>query len=209
MREHLNAEGHDENQYLPKFLNKATGKMEDMPPVNAFRERQGGVKYEGKAIKAVRWMPDILFDRENKREKPYNDTCVSFYGYYVQAGQALGISDIRNILFDRVEEGTQLPPADTFSAIMHGLCKAESHMLLWVICDDRNRGNIPLAKHLIGTIRHAIENTQKIINDLTKKRKAKKEIDSALDLPAEKHNISISNLGELRPEFPPTRTENL
>jgi hypothetical protein len=177
----LNADGHDESQYLPKVLDKITGKIVSLPPVNAFRERQGGVRYEGTSIKAMQWLPDILFDRENERERPYNDTCVSFYGYYVQTGQALGVSDVRNILFDRLEEGTQLPPVDTFAAIMRGLVKPESHMLLWVVCDDRNRGNLRLANHLIGTIRHAVEHAQEIIDALTAKRRKAKDDSEAID----------------------------
>lgn len=164
MRLRLNADGHDESQYLPR----------DVPIVNAFREKRGGVRYEGTAVKAIQWMPDILFDRDNEKEKPYNDTCVSFFGYYVMAGQALGISDIRNILFDRIEEGTQLPPVDTFSAIMLGLAKPESNMLLWVVNDDRNRGNVALGRHLIGTIRHAVENMQNILDTLAQKRRLEK-----------------------------------
>ncbi len=120
MRERLNAEGHDESQYLPC----------DVPIVNAFRERKGGVKYEGTAIKAMQWMPDILFDRENEKEKAYNDTCVSVYGYYVMAAQTLGISDVRNILFDWIEDAVQLPPVDTFRAIMTGLVKSISKPIM-------------------------------------------------------------------------------
>jgi len=170
----LNAEGHDESQYLPKVFNKATGKMENMPVVNAYRERQGGVRYEGEAIKALQWMPDIIFDRENEKERPYNDTCVSFYTYHVQANQSLGISDIKNILFDKAQDVSSLPPIDTYSAILRGLVKPESNMLLWVVCNERNKGNVALARHLIGTIRHAIENAQIIIDNLAKNRKIEK-----------------------------------
>lgn len=171
MRERLNSEGHDESQYIKPLLNPKTGKMEMPPIVNPFRERQGSVRYEGTAIKAIQWLPDILFDRDNEMEKPYNDICVSFYGYYIQAGQTLGISDIRNILFDPIDDISELPPTDTFRAIMTGLRLPESNMLLWVICDDRNHGNVHLARHLIGTIRHAIENTKNIIDELTQKRR--------------------------------------
>lgn len=161
MTDRLNAEGHDESQYLPK----------NVPIVNAFRERRGGVRYEGTAIKAVEWLPDILFDREDEREKPYNDTCVSVYGYHINTLHSLGMRATNNILFDPVFAVTQLPAVDTYAAIIHGLAKPESIVLLWTVCTERNHGNIGLARSFIGTIRHAIENAQSIIDALTEKRK--------------------------------------
>lgn len=155
MLNRLNADGHDESQYLPRGT----------PPVNAFRERKGGVVLQGTAIKALAWFPDILFNRRII-EKEHLDTCVSFFKALVETQRELGIGDIRGILADRSEDGEQ-KHRDTFFAVMHALRKPEANMLLWTICDDRNRGNIPLACHLIGTIKHALENTQIIIDNLS------------------------------------------
>lgn len=183
----LNADGHDESQWLPrKWTNPKTGKEEDYPVINAHRVSKGDIRYDGVAIKARQWLPDILFDRSDERQKPYNDTCVSFFGYYVSAMQALGISDIRNILFDVVEQAERLPPVDTYSAILRGIPKPESNALLWVVLDERNRGNIALAHKMLGTIRHAIDNTAKVIDKLVEVRKmaASNAISHVQNLPA-------------------------
>lgn len=170
MRDRLNAEGHDESQYLPN----------GMPPVNAFREQHGNVQWEGLSIRALTWMPDILFVRRSI-EKVHLDTCVSFYGAVVETRKVLKIGDIRGILFDKPDELTT-PKVDVFFNIVHGLCKPEANMLLWLVCDEYNRGNISLAHKLIGTIKHGIENAQKIIDNLRERAKQQESPSAELSL---------------------------
>lgn len=150
----LNGEGHDESQYLPRGT----------PPVNPFRERQGGVRWEGTSCKALSWFPDRLYHLQII-EKHHLDTAISFITAMINTQKVLGIGDIRGILHDKPEE-LNSPKGDVFYAILNRLCKPESNMLLWLVCDDRNRGNTSLARHLIGTIKHALENTQKIIDNM-------------------------------------------
>jgi hypothetical protein len=150
----LNSEGHDESQYLPLGT----------PPVNAFRAQHGTVKWEGTSCKAISWMPDKLYDLKII-DKHHLDTASSFLTAKIHTQKVLGIADIRGILHDK-PDALSAPRGDVFFALLKQLCKPELNMLLWVTCDDRNHGNIPLACQLIGTIKHALENAQKIIDNL-------------------------------------------
>ena len=152
----LNSEGHDESQYLPKGT----------PPVNAFRAQHGNVKWEGESIKAMSWMPDILFDKEIISKK-HLDTSNNFFRIVVQAKRTLGICDLRGGLFDKHETGAAFE-ADLFLEIWRSIPKSEFNMLLWFVWDDYNRGNVALAIHLRGTIQHGLENAQKIIDNFSK-----------------------------------------
>lgn len=154
----LNAEGHDESQYLPR----------DCPPVNAFRERQGGVIYEGTAIKALSWLPDILFDKQ-RITKPHLDTSNSFFRILVNAKRTLGICDLRGTLFEKFPNGIS-SDTDAFLEIIRGISRPESNILIWLVWDDYNRKNVPLALHVMGTIHHALENAQNVIDMIAKKR---------------------------------------
>lgn len=163
----LNADGHDESQYLPKVFDPVTGKMIPTPPVNAFRAQHGNVVYEGDLIRQLEWLPDILYAHA-VIDKCHLDTALSFYTAYIETMKALKIGDIKGILNDKTDE-LSTPKGDIFFAVMHGLCKPEANMMLWLVCDDRNRKNTLLARHLIGTIKHALENSQIIIDNLKKK----------------------------------------
>lgn len=159
MMRRLNAEGHDETQYLPRGT----------PPVNPFRERQGGVKWEGTGVKALTWMPDIMNDTldEEGRELLTRDqlhTCESFFRAVVATGNELKIDRLKIYMGDSVED--EKKAKDIFYAIMTRLLPYQSNLMLWVVCDDRNRGNIALAKHLKSSIQNAVDCAQKVISAL-------------------------------------------
>lgn len=152
----LNHEGHDASQYLPRGV----------PPVNAYRATKGDIVREGESIKAISWMPDRLYvaDRLSKEEV---NTCTMFYSILIATRRVLGICDLRGILTDKtMENPTKSLEVDYFMEIMNGLPRPEGNMLLWVVCDEYNHGNLELACMLLGTIQHAIENTKNIIDNI-------------------------------------------
>lgn len=168
MRNRLNSEGHDESQYLPHGV----------PPVNAFRAAKGDIKRIGEEIRARHWMPDLLFDYGHF-EKEHVDTCLSFYAILIGARRVLGICDLLNAITDKMAMEASNAEVDSFVEIMRGLPKPEMNMLIWVVDNDRNHRNISLAFHLIGTITHAIEHTQKIIVEISD-RKSKMQKSTSL-----------------------------
>lgn len=153
----------DKTQFLPdKELNVKTGEMVPVPRVNAFRAKQGNVRYEGQAIKALTWMPDIMLDRE-WINGDHMHTCGIFYRAVVATRKALGIGDLRAYLAESRPDGAGAA-CDVFFAVLSQLPKAQSNMCLWVVCDEYNRGNFMLAYNLRGTIQAALENAQIIID---------------------------------------------
>lgn len=149
----LNAEGHDESQYLPRGI----------PPVNPFRAQHKGVRWEGTSIKAMNWLPDLMLDREFLT-KDHQTTCLSFYSAVISTRKLLGITDLRGYLADS-QMGDALPK-DIFFAICNGLKKWKSNLCLWVVCNEYNMGNIELAYKIRGNIQESLEDAQKIIDNL-------------------------------------------
>lgn len=144
----LNSEGHDESQYLPR----------DTPPVNPYRAQHKGIRWEGKAIKNIIWLPEILFEKEIIT-KEHLDTASSFFRILVHAKRTLGICDIRGPLFDKAPSGVS-NECDMFIEIHKKLPKSQTQAIIWFVWDEYNRGNHVLAYHLIGTIKHGLENAQ-------------------------------------------------
>lgn len=180
----LNSEGHDESQYLPK----------GMPPVNPFRAQHRGIKWEGQAVKALTWLPDILNAMLNDSgnellTRDHIATCTRFYSAVVSTRKTLGISDIRGYIAEPTGKNDSRE-TDIFFSVVNGLLKYQSNLCLWVVCDEYNRGNIKLASHLIGSIQQSLDNAQKIIDSL-------KNVTT----------IQIVPVPELRPNQ--TRTETL
>lgn len=164
MPQQLNSEGHDESQYLPKkWLNPRTGKEEDYPVVNPWRAGKGDIKRnEDDKLESMTWLPDVLFERKHIQQQHLN-TAKSFFRILVQAKKALGICDLRGQLFDRYPAGIS-DDIDMFIQINRRLVKPESNILIWLVWDDYNRGNVALAMRVIGTILHALENAQEVID---------------------------------------------
>lgn len=160
MRFRLNAEGHDESEYLPPGT----------PSVNAYRAAHGKLEWVEKTLHAKTWMPDKLFELR-KIEQEHLDTALCCFLCLMQTLQTLGLGEVKGILVDAPLIITQREAIDTFHALMRELPKPESNMMLWVIRDDRNRGNTRLACHLIGTIKHALENARNIIDKLQEGRR--------------------------------------
>jgi hypothetical protein len=152
----LNAEGHDESQYLPKGL----------PAVNAYRAQHGKVIWEGDSIKSLEWLPDAFFGG-NEKEEGYLRTCNAFFCYLVQFKRTCGTCDIRGRLFDELATGISFE-LDMFKQIRDRLPKNELATLVWFVWNDYNRGNMNLASYLLGTIKHALEHTKNIIDDCKK-----------------------------------------
>lgn len=163
----------DQSQFLPNWLNPKTGRYEQPPLVNAYRAAKGDLivqlSEDGGLNKVLTWMPDILHYK-GKLEKEHVDTCFSFFGILTNARRILKICDLRGLLADKkLEKGEGDEETDTFLTIVHTLAKAEANMMFWVVCDEYNRGNYTLAVSMIGTIKHAIENTNNILIDKRKR----------------------------------------
>jgi hypothetical protein len=163
----LNAEGVDESQFLPKEFNKKLGKYEKVPPVNAYRAKHGNIKWAGDSIKDASWLPELIFNGDTE-EKVYLDTANSFFRILVHAKRTLGICDLRGALFESYPSGIS-QDTDLFLEILRHVVKPEVTVLIWLVWNDYNHGNIALAKKLIGTIKHGLENVQRVLDD-TKKR---------------------------------------
>ena len=189
----LNSEGVDESQFLPKEFNQKTGKHEQIPPVNAYRAQHGNIKWAGESIKDANWLPEIVFDGDNDKEKPYLDTAKSFFKILVQAKRTLGITDLRGPLFDKLPYSAN-PETDMFVEIHRGLAKPEMTAVIWFVWDDYNRCNVALAHKIIGTIKHGLENVQKILDS------RKKDVDNSSGM----RDTYLSAAPELRPKFPVT-----
>lgn len=166
----LNSEGHDESQYLPKkWFNPKTEKEESYPVVNPFRAQHGKVRLEGEEIKALTWLPDILHDTygEDGKEllsRDYLQICETIFRIVMSARNALGISDLRSFL-GAEQLNQHLSARDPFFALLSKLLPYQSNMVLWIVCDEYNRGNIDLARKLIETIRNSLDLAKKVIDD--------------------------------------------
>lgn len=154
----LNADGHDESQYLPR----------DTPAVNAYRAAQGGISWDGQSIKHLTWMPDKLHYKLTEEGKPYLDrdrlqTCEGLYRAVTGTRSALGISDLRIYVGEKSEGGE---PKDIFFAVLRKLLPYQSNLCLWTVCDEYNRGNLPLAMQLISSIHNALDMAADVIKAL-------------------------------------------
>lgn len=171
MRIHLNAEGHDESQYIKAVLNPTTGRMEKPPLVNAYRHAKGDIFINADdKSECPTWMPRILNLRLNEQGKPFLDddalhTCKRVERAALSALAVLGLSDIRSFISGNSQDIGELPAYDPFKALLVGLLPVYSTALLWVICDDRNRGNVPLAMKMIDTIAQAIDLAKNILDE--------------------------------------------
>lgn len=168
----LNADGHDESQYLPrKWFNPKTGKDEPFPIVNATREAKGDIQRNADdKLECATWMPIILNRKITQDGKPWLDddmlhTCKRAERAILSGLSALGIPTIRNFMSGDMST-VKLTPKDPFLMLLTGMLPVYSTALLWVICDERNRGNIPLALKIFPTIAQAIEHAKKILDDL-------------------------------------------
>lgn len=153
----LNHEGHDESQYLKKGT----------PPVNPFRMQHGKVKWEGEAIKALTWLPDVLQDI-GYLEKEHHDTCRSFERILIQAKRTLSICELKGALFDKAPEEIR-NDVDMYLLIKNTLICSEMQIMIWLVEEENSISNIEAAASLNGKIKHAIENTQKTIDNVSKK----------------------------------------
>lgn len=160
MRDRLNYLGHDESQYLPRGV----------PPVNPWRAQHGHVKWEGEAIKALTWMPDILHATLNEEgnellTRDYVHTCESIFRIVTSTRHALGLSDLRSFIGGSISAIESTPKTDPFIALLTGLMPYQSNLCLWVVCDEYNNGNVELAKKLITSICNSLDRAQKIIDE--------------------------------------------
>lgn len=171
MRNRLNSEGHDESQYIQAVLNPISGKMEKPPIVNAFRAAKGDIFINpDDKNECPSWMPRILNLKLNESGKAYLDddalhTCKRVERAALSAMAALGVSSLRCFLSGDGRDISSLAEYDPFKALLTGLLPKYSTALLWVVCDERNRGNIPLALKIIGTITQAIALAKNILDD--------------------------------------------
>jgi hypothetical protein len=156
----LNADGSNPNYYLPS----------EVPIVNAYRAAKGDIKRIGEEIRARHWMPDLLFDAGHF-SKENVDTCFSFFAILTGARRTLGICDLLNAITNKAALEYANADVDAFLEIKRGLTLPEMNMLIWVVDNNLNHENIPLAYHLLGTIKHGAEKAQKIIVDLAENKR--------------------------------------
>lgn len=152
----LNSDGHDESQYLPKGT----------PPVNPFRAQHCGIKWSGKAIRAIDWLPDALYER-GLMEKAHLDTTCCFYRALISTRKTLGISDILGSISERFPIAGNQTIIDIFFPVMTELSKPQSTLLLWLVEEKNSEGNIMAAFRLAQNILATLEQTQNIIDRLS------------------------------------------
>lgn len=158
--EKLEADGSNRNYYLPK----------GMPLVNPFRMQHGKVRWEGEAIKALTWLPDILHETldDKGREllsRDYVHICETVQRIVISAKQCLGLSDLRGYIGAQGLSTLPLPQSDPFVALLSKLMPYQSNLVLWVVCDDYNRGNVALAEKLITSICNSLDLAKKVIDE--------------------------------------------
>lgn len=156
----LEADGSNRKYYLPK----------GMPLVNPFRMQHGKVKWEGEAIKALTWMPDILHETLDEAGKEllnrdYVHICETVFRVVMSTRNFLGISDLRSFIGGDGMALATLPAQDPFAALLTRLMPYQSNLVLWVVCDEYNRGNVPLAKKLIASICNCLDLAKKVIDE--------------------------------------------
>lgn len=152
----LNADGHDESQYNPRGV----------PPVNPFRMQHGSIKWEGEAIKALTWLPDILRDI-GYIEKGHHDTCKSFERILIQAKRTLNICQLKGALFEKPPEMIN-NDTDMYLLLKNKLILREMEIMIWLVEEENSKENLKAVNFLIGKIIHAIENSQRIIDNAKK-----------------------------------------
>jgi hypothetical protein len=192
MRDKLNADGHDESQYLPrKWFNPRTGKEEPYPVVNPFRQAKGDIsRNDDDKLEAMTWLPDILLKR-GKISGDHHSTCLSAFRAALSTRNALGVENLRAYLSEVM--GEEIPSgeeSDIFFNLATKLSKLHFHTCMWVVFEEMNRGNVALACSIIGTIQESIERAQDIIDSCKKK-----PIDSIRD----RDNVPIVTAPELYP----------
>lgn len=174
MRRKLNADGHDESEYLPKkWFNPKTQKEEPYPIVNSFRAKKGDVVMldeDGGVHKALKWLPDILHRTldENAKELLTGDhvhICESIFRIACSAKVALGIADLRNYSLPVDTSESITVEVDKLFALLKGLLPYQSNLCLWVVFDEYNRGNVVLAKKIISSICSSLDNAKKILDE--------------------------------------------
>jgi len=170
----LNAEGHDESQYLPtKWYNPKTEKEEPYQVVNAFRAAKGDViinetgYYESLTAFFPNQLSKILDEKgQNLLSRDDVHTCKRIERAVLSAWAVLKFGHLKNFTIGDDIDTSKLPKHDPFVALLTGLLPYQSNICLWVIFDDRNRGNIPLATKLISSIRNSIDLAKNILDNL-------------------------------------------
>lgn len=164
MRDRLNAEGHDESQYLPKEYNAKTGKMERVPPINAFRAAKGDItRNEDDKLESVHWLPRIMH-RQRQITKEHYDTARSFERHLIHARRTLGICDIKGKLFDIMPANGIDESTDLFLTILRSVARPEVVRLVWFVDMNFPCSSAALPDDMLGVIQHGLENVQKIID---------------------------------------------
>ena len=153
---HLNAEGHDESQYLP----------EGVEVVNPFRKQHTSISVEGELHKAIEWLPDILFEKHciTKRQL---DTAFTFLRILVNAKKALGTCDLRGVMFDKYPYGIS-SDVDPFLEIKRKIGKYDFNALIWLVWNDYNRGNISLALQKLSHLKRILDHTQYSLDEINR-----------------------------------------
>lgn len=161
----LNADGHDESQYLPKkWFNPKTQKEEPYPFINAYRKNKGDIFLnKDDQMQTLSWLPDAL-ELKGFIEKEHHDTCKSFERILIQAKRTLGICDIRGVLFEKLPEEIR-NELDMFIVLKKELLKSYMVTMIWLVEAEVTNANISVVGGLVGKVHHAIENTQRIIDN--------------------------------------------
>lgn len=159
----LNHDGHDASQYLPRGV----------PPVNAYRAQHGSVRWEGEAIKALTWLPDIL-EHRGRINGDHLNVCLTIKRATTSTMNALAIENVRAYLTDVVAVQNKCQcidkakcqcGTDIFYNLLTRLNRKKSYICFWLVTDEMNQGNIGVAIREIGFIKEALEDAHKIIDD--------------------------------------------
>ena len=154
MRKQLNAEGHDESQYLPK----------DEPIMNIFRIQHSAVKKEGESIKILSWLPDILFEK-NVIDKRELNTAENIYKCWVATNQALGVSH-RGMRIASIEiEGIPREPKDIYFALLSNLLPYQSKLCVWLVKEEPRESIVKHAVAIKSNIINALLQAKNIIDN--------------------------------------------
>lgn len=182
----LNADGHDESQWIKPVFNRASEKMEMPPIVNPYREAKGDiVRNEDDKLESVHWLPRIM-QRQGQITKEHFDTARSFERLLIHSRRTLGICDIKGKLFDMMPSSGIDDSTDLFLEIVRVVVRPEVTRIVWFVDMNFPCSSAALPIAMLGVIHHGLENIQNVI-----------------DMHNQKRNNATSTLPELRLNYAP------
>lgn len=188
MKSKLNADGHDESQWIKKEFNPKTGKMEMPPLINAFRAAKGDIfRNSDDKLESPEGLPRIMFINGRISEDDFN-TAKRVESIWIHAQRTLGISSIKGVIASDVAPANSIDPnTDRFLEMWRHIPRNEFEQMLWFVSFRIKAMSAALPLDRLEIIQSGLQKAQKMI-----------------DIWDGNSNNALTGSPELRPEFDPT-----